>query len=402
MTVRELLVENSGHYNRLKGAAAEAVVHELAQKSFFGDWCYANPRLANGKELCDLLVVFDRIAMIWQIKDLKRRRDGRYSSGEVEKNRRQLSGAHRRLMDEERPMTISNPRRGDEVIDPASIDEVFLISVLSGEGEDFFSMTQDVRGKYAHVLTGEFLATALEELDTVDDFVCYLRAKEALFDSVERLVITGGEEELLACYLLYGRSFDRYAGAHMVLVDEGSWAGLQERPEYIARREADEISYAWDGMIDRAHEGGAPEYERIARELARPNRFARRFLAKAFYDGHVIAHEDSVHDLFRRVVTDGEVTYCFLFMDARLPQEQRREALARLCLVARGKYEENSRVVGVATEKAFKPECSYDFAYLEIPEWSDANAAQAAAIQQETGDLTNISERVVREDEYPE
>jgi hypothetical protein len=34
----------------------------------------------------------------------------------------------------------------------------------------------------------------------------------------------------------------------------------------------DRISYGWDSMIDRAHEGSA-KYERITRELARPDRF---------------------------------------------------------------------------------------------------------------------------------
>jgi len=35
------------------------------------DWCYPNPKLPDGKELCDLLVVFDDKAIICQIKNLK-------------------------------------------------------------------------------------------------------------------------------------------------------------------------------------------------------------------------------------------------------------------------------------------------------------------------------------------
>src|SRR5207302_10483253 len=59
------------HYFSLKGKNAENVVHELAKQSFFTDWCYLNPLLPNGQELCDLLVVFDNVALIFQIKDLK-------------------------------------------------------------------------------------------------------------------------------------------------------------------------------------------------------------------------------------------------------------------------------------------------------------------------------------------
>ena len=61
----------SKHRFRLKGADAETVVHELAVNSFLVDWCFLNPQLPDGNELCDLLVVFDETAIIWQIKDLK-------------------------------------------------------------------------------------------------------------------------------------------------------------------------------------------------------------------------------------------------------------------------------------------------------------------------------------------
>ncbi len=63
--------DESKHYFQIKGKNAEKVVHDLAEKTFLTDWCFPNPKLQNGKELCDLLVVFDNIAIIWQIKDLK-------------------------------------------------------------------------------------------------------------------------------------------------------------------------------------------------------------------------------------------------------------------------------------------------------------------------------------------
>jgi hypothetical protein len=87
----------SKHYFREKGARAEGVIHNLATKTFLTDWCYPNPKKPDGKELCDLLVVFDDTAIIWQIKDLKTDENGRYKKAEVEKNLRQLSGARRSL-----------------------------------------------------------------------------------------------------------------------------------------------------------------------------------------------------------------------------------------------------------------------------------------------------------------
>lgn len=61
------------NYFYLKGKNAEKILHDLAIKTFLADWCYLNPQLPDKKELCDLLVVFDNIAIIWQIKDLKKK-----------------------------------------------------------------------------------------------------------------------------------------------------------------------------------------------------------------------------------------------------------------------------------------------------------------------------------------
>ena len=123
---------------RIKGKKAEDFLHNLASKSFITDWCYPSPLLPDGKELCDLLVIFDDIAIIWQVKDLKLQPDGKYKQGEVQKNLRQLSGARRQLFDLNKPITLANPRRGKEAFNPKSIKTVYLISALMGEGENFF------------------------------------------------------------------------------------------------------------------------------------------------------------------------------------------------------------------------------------------------------------------------
>ena len=62
------MMDISKDYFNIKGKNAEQLVQELALKTFLTDWCYLNPMLPNGKELCDLLVIFDTVAVIWQIK----------------------------------------------------------------------------------------------------------------------------------------------------------------------------------------------------------------------------------------------------------------------------------------------------------------------------------------------
>src|SRR5438093_13374875 len=134
----------SKHGLRLKGAAAEETLRQLAVQSFFTGWCYPNPTLPDAKELCDLLVVFDRVVVIWQIRDLMLRQRGQYSQREVAKNIRQLAGARRQMFDLARPIQLQNPRRGRERFGPSQIQEIYLASVLAG-GETAVLLGEEAR-----------------------------------------------------------------------------------------------------------------------------------------------------------------------------------------------------------------------------------------------------------------
>jgi hypothetical protein len=269
----------------VKGAVAEWIIHNLATKTFLTDWCYPNPKKPDGKELCDLLVVFDATAIIWQMKDLKTDKDGKYKKAEVEKNLRQLSGARRSLFDLKVPIELENPRRGKEKFDPDQIKSVHLISVLMGEGKEPFPFVQVVKNRMIHAFTREFADIALSELNTVSDFCAYLRNKEAI-DKKKMLVVGGGEENLLGKYLELGRSFSWMDNYDNIFNDETIWPKFTSLEQVKGKQKADRISYGWDSIIDRAHDGTSSRYELVARELARPDRFQRRILAKSFFEGY--------------------------------------------------------------------------------------------------------------------
>lgn len=394
-------MEFSRDYFSVKGKNAEKLVHDLALKTFLTDWCYPNPMLPSGRELCDLLIVFDQVAIIWQIKDLKLDKHGKYKEAEVEKNLRQLSGARRQLFELKSAVELQNPRRRKEVFDATIIKEVYLISVLLGEGEEYYPLVDSIKDYTVHVFTSDFTQIILNELDTISDFIGYLQAKGALIWKSKQVIIFGGEEELLAFYLKNNRSFERFDEADQIMVGQGSWQDLENRPEYQEKKRVDKISYAWDGIIDRAHEGSS-EYEIIARELARPNRFHRRYLSKVFLDAHMKAHDDEKYDLFRRVLLGDGVTYCFLFFDEEEePRTKRTAMLHAICYVARGLIQKNSKVIGIATEKKISRECSYDFCLLDIPEWTDENQMSMEKFQEVTGILTDPILGYAKEDEYP-
>ncbi len=387
----------SKDYFQIKGAKAEKIVHDLATKTFLIDWCFLNPSLPNNEELCDLLVVFDDTAIIWQIKDLKLDKNGKYKKAEVDKNLRQLAGARRQLFNLKTPIYLKNARRS---VDTSKIQQVFLISVLLGEGEDFFSFVDEIKDKKVHVFTRDFTQIVLNELDTVSDFVEYLKAKEQFIDTDKSLVIIGGEEEFLAFYLMNDRSFKRFAEADHIMIQDGSWEHLQNKPEYKAKKKEDEISYGWDSIINRAHEG-SEKYELVARELARPNRFQRRYLSKVFFEAHVLAHKDEKHDLFRRIMPGDGITYCFLFQDDPEPRNNRKAMLTAICWIARGKYQQNKKVLGIATEMKIRPTCSHDFVLMNLPTWTEENQKNMEQLQKDTGIFVNPIVRYTHEDEYP-
>lgn len=389
------------HYFTLKGKQAEDIVQFLAEKTFFTDWCYRSPLLQNGKELCDLLIVFGEIAIIWQIKNLKLDKKGKYKKAEVEKNLRQLTGARRTLLSQSEVIELVNPRRGKEFFNPKSIKEIFLISALVGEGEHHFSSMEEFKSSTIHVFDREFTEVALNELDTIKDFVDYLRAIETFFISDKKLTILGGEKELLAFYLMNERSFDRFNESDMIVIDEGAWENLQQKPEYIAKKKADEVSYGWDGMIYRAHETRLPQYEIIAREMARLSRFERRYLSKHFLDAHANAHKDEKNNNYRRVIVGDGTSYCFLFMDDPEPRDRRQAILSTMCFIARGKYPQNNKVLGIATEMKIRPIASYDFCLLDKSSWTEKDQEEMTEMQKVTGILTNLKMSKTSEDEYP-
>ena len=51
-------------------------------------------------------------------------------------------------------------------------------------------------------------------------------------------------------------------------------------------------------VIDRAHDGTSERYERLARELARPERFARRVISKSFLEAYseYMEKKPQIHD----------------------------------------------------------------------------------------------------------
>jgi len=394
------------HYYDFKGKNAEAVLHDLAENTFLKDWCYPNPTLHDGKELCDLLIAFDDIAIIWQVKDVKLK-DGHIKKSDFDKNLKQVSGAYRQLFELKTEIELSNPRRGKELFDPNKINDIYLISAFLGDSPFSLTSMTKVKSRFVHTFTRDFTQIALNELDTITDFTKYLRDIEEFHKKVKSVIVDGGEDELLGYYIKNGRNFEDLVKkpVDVICIGGGNWDDIINRPEYEAKKMADRISYFWDYLIDICHTGDNPEYEFIARELAKLNRFERRNMATAFIELRKNADKGDYGLSYRRTIMVDGITYCFLChgdSDDDNSREIRKTQLKTFCHIARGQHQSNTKVIGIATDQKVKHQTAFDFYLMDMPEWTDKEQEIMELNMRDTGILTKPTEHHVHFEEYPQ
>ncbi len=392
-------------YFSAKGAKAEAFVHELTEKSMFSDWCYRNPMLKPGVELCDMLIVFDDIVVIIQIKDLKLKKDGTPNIKDQVKNIKQLHGAYRQLMELKTPVTLNNPRRGDEIFDPGIVKRVFMISILTGESSDI--ECYEVSDKaIVHVFDREFTEIIMNELDTVADLLGYLDQKEKVLRGGSTIKLREGEKDFLAYFINQKRDLSGIVNNTALVIDEDIWQQYDTAKDVIAKREADRISYAWDQLIEISHTSGG-EYEKIAREFARVKRFDRRMYGQALVDGfneaQVVLSNPRLNT-FRRVMflenQNLTVVICY-YDDPSETKEGLKAQLLGMAQIASVKFPANTKVIGIGSDITADYSGSFTFLYLEQGELTKEYVEDVQRWQNETKIFTNLNIQAVSADEYP-
>lgn len=347
---------------------SERALASLARKAFLTLWSYPNVFTdegrangkGDGKELCDLLVVFGNDVLLFSDKDCVYQSNvdvavawPRWYRSAIDKSARQLEGAEkfiraypkRIFLDKscQSPLPISLP--------DASVARYYLIAVTRGAhfaARQFFGggssgsmmLLNELVGKsahaetpfhigfplksrrFVHVLDEMTVDLLLEELDTVPDLVHYLKKKEVFLQQPGVVVSVPGEEELLARYMSTMRDEEHAfpktpKGVNFVALPEGDWGVYRASPQWKAKQKANEISYMWDALIE--HQSGfirsgkaitvpwqpsmdSVNHERIVRALAAQPRLARRSLST---DLQVAMHRSDPGRMFARVKMSG-------------------------------------------------------------------------------------------------
>jgi len=378
---------------------AERYLQRLCDHSFLSLWSYPSvfrdqkrSGKGDGKELCDLLVVFGDDVLIFSDKSCSFPVTGdiqldwsRWFRKAVAKSAQQVWGAERWLR--EHPDRIFLDRACTQPlpldIPPADRMRVHCIIVAHNVADRcaaFFGGTSgtlmfdsgltgkdhyhdpgtcqpfcvgwiDAARSFVHVLDDASLDILLGTRDTITDFVDYLRWKEKTVRSARNRGVNlryCGEEDLLANYLLAfqnGRhGFSLPADIDVFFLDEGDWVSFQSSPQRAAQLAADRVSYLWDELIEKFNKNilggtsygattpGVADREKMMRFFAREPRVRRRMLADA-----LLGLLEKIKEPQRgtRVVlpsNPGDPYYCFLVLPHLFgrPREEYREVRGHL------------------------------------------------------------------------
>ncbi|MCH7690257.1 MAG: hypothetical protein IIA17_04325, partial [candidate division Zixibacteria bacterium] len=234
-----------------------------------------------------------------------------------------------------------------DTFNPTDIEEIFRIVFSVGNDEFSFTQVIENNGKFVHIVDRS-IEVILNELDTISDFVQYYRAKERLYKSETEIIFEGGEENLLADYLYNNKSFEHLDKINTMLYSDGLWDHIMTRPEFIAKKNEDSISYAWDKLIDYFHERKDENYKFVTKELSRLNRLGRRIQSQSFLSAQMECGK-SKRGLCRHSDYEG-VTYVFLITSPEMNRDQKKKELACRCFAARKNFLNNQKVIGIAAE----------------------------------------------------
>lgn len=392
---------------------AEHFVYRLCRRSFLSLWSYMNPRQELfGKELCDVIVVCDPDVIVISVKDIKMPTSGTTDVNNARWKRRAVDGSIAQLYGAQRQLqrmthVVRNDNSNGVALPPIDRIRVHRIAVAFGSAGSLRTSYGDFGQGFVHIMDESASEVLLNELDTIDDFVEYLIAKEYFLQSGGKLLIEGSEEDLLALYLHNGRVFP--SNYEILGIVKGLWNEFRQKPEYKRKVIADRASYTWDGIIETfCHDllndrlefsPGLTQTERAIRAIARENRFSRRILGKGFQE----FLDDSLKTRSRQMRSPSGAVYVFLATPLDFPRSSRQAELGNRCFVARGQNPEATTVIGLATEQNAPDNggFSFDLVHTHKTTWTEQDQTLMNQLQQEFGYFVRPRQTRDSEDEYP-
>jgi hypothetical protein len=305
-----------------KGTLGENFVNELANNSFLKFWCYPSPKIENGnkKEICDLLILFNSIAIVISVKNYEFKGNHfRYFNNTIEKAVKQLHGACRVLFGKSE-VVIKHPDKEKEVFPKHNINKVFRIIINLGDGVKFYPFNHVTKNNdYVTLFDKDSFETIISQLDTVPDFIDYLEKREKIFKDkitlilpaeehdfpietqkeffqitqnidTDFIIISGTEKDLLAHFFKNERNFPEVLNGDSdgyYLIVDGDWENFIANERVKKKVNADRVSYFIDEFVkNELLINLNPMREKMAKALLSFDRLTRRSISKNYFEFH--------------------------------------------------------------------------------------------------------------------
>lgn len=440
--------------------ASERYLAKLGRFSFLSLWCYPNlytnegkkNEKSDGKELCDMLVVFEDQIIIFSDKDISFKNTGnlqtdwaRWVRRAVLESAPQIYGAENFIKNF--PDRIFLDRKCTQKF-PISLDnsESFTFHRIIvarnavqrfrdyAGGSGSLIIRPDIIGKevenhpfqigiidknkgFIHIFDDLALDVIMRELDTISDLTRYLTDKQQFIEQ-GNLAFAAGEEDLLGYYLSNSSKtcqphFANEENAN-VAVAEGFYEYVKSLPQYNLGKNEDKNSYFIDHVIEHFakhafdsswHYCNTQSFEEAItglKTLASENRLGRRMIGKAIKQKiqslkpntkgvRVIASPTNDHVLYVWLILPIP-SYAKNYEDYR---EVRNTVLSIYCRSAKLLMPERSIIVGIATDPPGEGG-SEDMLYLDTTDWTEKDFDEARRDREQFGFLK--SENVVFQD----
>lgn len=326
----------------------ERFLNHLARKSFLRFWSWPNlfrdqrnrGSKGDGKELCDLLVVFGDDVLLFSDKKIKFNTEkplniawARWAREAIHESVKQVVGARRWLVDYKDRIFLNKECSEQLPLELPEKDQAafHFIVVCHGcekaaaehHGAPSFSFCRQIvdnehwdsnkcepfvignvfNEQFVHVFNEATIELVLSEFDTISDFINYLNERKNLLHREDIFYVACESDIIQLHYENYDEDKKNYCASRFsasphsaVTIDKGGLRKLLNNPVYLAKKSADEISYFWDDLVEAfsfhvlngTSEGRNWELphqiEPGLRALANTNRFQRRLLSQAFME----------------------------------------------------------------------------------------------------------------------
>lgn len=375
------------------GSLSEDFVQAVAERAFSADFVFRSPSKPDGKEVTDVLVLFDDFALVIQAKAQRPGPSGTgYADPSLEWAKKNLARAVRqvggaiRTIREGRLEFFKNERLGRVTFNRANYPFLYGVVLLDHESEpynpiDLVPALSDIPAPI-HVLSHRDFFRVAQLLDTPMDLINYLEARTDVLLPTLRSIKVHEEAVPMRYYLGHLEKIVRLRSeAHGDPITEEDIRQYASNLRMLATDSLQEKKYGIiiDHLIERLHEcesqgGSTTVYVRAATELGRLPRGKRIDYGKRYSDASMKAAHTRKRTWVR--IYNRRRSLCLILLASPLPRTERARRAKELGAIAHlaKAYHEVRCAIGIATEAGAEMGSSYDVALKESSPVSDPEA----------------------------